>query len=478
MNTFLIFGVEMRTFITKIGNYFMTKTENVQRNLFEYLWADTFGLEPELSAIDEVLSQDDRLFDEVKEVFNNRSEHSKTLGRHSVAVESVIRLLIVKQLYNWSYRLTVQQVRDSYSLRHFTRIYFDKVPHYSILSRYARLIPAETLRTLHEKIVELARARKVTRGRKLRVDTTAVETNMHYPTDSSLLSDGVRVLTRIVKKAKAAGLASGKVVRDFSRSTKRRVLNIVKFARGRSEASKDAFKESYKRIMTITKQVVKNVQQINETLQEESGRIAQMLKEQIDHFLPLVQQVISQTERRILKGESVPSAEKVFSLFETHSYVVRKGKSHKRDEFGQVIKLQEADGGIISDYQTYSSQPDDAGEFIPSIQKHVDIFGRPPHLAAADRGFYSKNNEQEAHDMGVKRVCVPKTGKLSKERKQLQKLRWFKQGQRFRAGCEGRISVMKRQHGFDRCRNKGQAAFDSWIAWGVIAKNLKVIATA
>lgn len=105
MNTFLIFGVEMRTFITKIGNYFMTKNENVQRNLFEYLWADTFGLEPELAAIDEVLSQDDRLFDEVKEVFNNRSEHSKTLGRHSVAVESVIRLLIVKQLYNWSYRL-------------------------------------------------------------------------------------------------------------------------------------------------------------------------------------------------------------------------------------------------------------------------------------------------------------------------------------------------------------------------------------
>ena len=473
-----IFGVEMREIITKIGTSLVTKIENVQRNLFEQLFNDTFELAPELAAIDEVLSDDERLLDEIKQVFDNRSKHSKILGRHSVAVESVVRLILVKHLYNWTYRFTQQQVRDSYSLRHFTRIYFDKVPHYSILCRYQRLIGAETLQYLHEKIVRLAKTRKVTDGRKLRVDTTVVETNIHHPTDSGLLSDSVRVLTRVIEKAKEAGLVSGKIGRNFSRCTKRQVLNIVKFARGRSDASKEAFKQSYKKIISTARRIVKNVRQIREIIKEETDRVVEAIKAEIDHYLPLVQKVISQAKRRVLKDESVPTEEKVYSIFEPHSYVVRKGKSHKANEFGQVIKLQESDGGIISDYQTYSSQPNDMGEFIPSIQKHIDIFGRPPHLAAADRGFYSERNEQTAYEMGVKRVCIPKKGKISKERKQQQKSRWFKQGQKFRAGAEGRISVMKRQHGFDRCRNKGQAGIDCWIAWGVIAKNLKVMATA
>lgn len=456
----------------------MTKLENVQRNLFEHLITDTFEVAPELRAIDEVLSEDERLLNGIKEVFDNRSSNSRTLGRHSVAVESIVRLILVKHIYEWTYRFTQQQVRDSYSLRHFTRIYFDKVPHYSILCRYEKLIPAETLKKLHDKIVGIAKARKVTRGRKLRVDTTVVETNIHYPTDSGLLSDSVRVLTRIIEKTKDAGLASGKVVRNFSRSTKRQVLNIVKFARGRSDSSREAFKESYEKIINITKQVVKNVQKIRETIEKETELIVYAIKEEVDHYLPMVQKVISQTKRRVLEGVSVPTAEKIFSIFEPHSYVVRKGKSHKPNEFGQVIKLQEAEGGIITDYQTYSSQPDDAGEFLPSVQKHIDIFGHAPHLAAGDRGFYSKDNEEQAHQMGVKCVCLPKKGKPSKERRELQKSRWFKQGQRFRAGSEGKISVMKRQHGFNRCRNKGQSGFDCWIAWGVIAKNLKVIAAA
>jgi len=474
----LKFVVEVHEFITKRGIKFMTKMENVQRNLFEQLMNDIFEVAPELAAIDEVLSEDERLLDEIKEVFDNRSSNSRTLGRHSVAVESIVRLILIKHIYEWTYRFTQQQVRDSYSLRHFTRIYFDKVPHYSILCRYERLIPEETLKRLNEKMVAIAKTRKVTRGRKLRVDTTVVETNIHYPTDSGLLSDCVRVLTRIIEKAKAAGLASGKVARNFSRSTKRQVLNIVKFARGRSDSSKEAFKKSYEKIINITNQVVSNIQQIREAIQQEASLESVAIKEAIDHFIPLVQKVISQTRRRILKDESVPTAEKVYSLFEPHSYVVRKGKSHKANEFGQVIKVQEADGGIITDYQTYSSQPDDVGEFIPSIQRHIDIFDRAPHLAAADRGFYSQDNEQKAHQMGVKRVCVPKKGKLSEERKRLQKSRWFKQGQRFRAGSEGKISVLKRAHGFDRCRNKGQAGFDAWIAWGVIAKNVRVIAAA
>jgi IS5 family transposase len=477
MNYIRSFRVEMSVFID-IGLYVMTKMDNIQRNLFEHLFEDHFEVDPELAAIDKILSEDESLLDEIRTIFDSRSTFSKTLGRHSIAVESIIRLLLVKHLYDWTYRFTVQQVRDSYSLRHFTHLYFTRVPHYSILCRYAKLISEEKLKALHRCIIEIAKKHKVTKGRKLRVDTTVVETNVHYPTDSTLLSDSVRVLTRIIKIARDAGLASGKVVRDFSRATKRQVLNIVKSARGRSEACKDAFKESYERIIHIAKAVVKNAKEIRNALDDMTDSVVQVIQKQIDHFIPLIEKVISQTIRRVIQGDSVPTGEKVYSIFEPYTYVVRKGKSHKTNEFGQVLKLQEAEGGIITDYQTYTSQPDDRSLFVPSVQNHVEIFGQAPHLAAADRGFYTKDNEQKAKELGVKYVCMPKVGKLSKERQKLQKSRWFKQGQRFRAGLEGRISVMKRQHGFDKCRNKGQAGFDAYIAWGVIAKNIRVIANA
>lgn len=464
----------------------MTKEKNIQVNIFEtMLPTGEVQLNPELQAIDKIIDEDPSIFNEVKQIFIKRQPRSKTLGRPSTAVEVILRFLILKHLFCWSLRMTIGFVKDSISLRYFTRVYLDPIPHYSVLSRYEKLIPPETIKELNKKIVKIAKKHKITKGRKMRVDTTVVETNIHYPTDSSLLSDGIRVVTRINKKLKKAGIVAGEMVRDVSRRVKRRVLNIIKFARAKSETAEAAFQKTYKELIDITNDTIRRANEIKRTvvnrarhLGDEAIKTAKKAKEQLDHYIPLIEKVIHQAESRILHDESVPNTEKIISIFEPHSYVVRKGKRNKPNEFGKVVKIQEADGKIITDFESYPVNVADPNLFIPSVEKHIEIFERPPDLAAGDRGFYSQENEEKAYQLGVKRVCLPKKGNKSKERKALEKSRWFKAGQRFRAGCEGKISVLKRCHGLDRCLNKGENGFDQWIGWGIIASNLKVIANS
>lgn len=462
----------------------MTKPQNLQADIFESLlpFAD-IDMEPKLKKIDQALEDDPTILRELYDVISKRHKYSKTLGRHSTAVETVLRMLIIRHYFNWSLRDTEQLVKDSFSLRQFARVYFEKVPNYTVLSRYEHLIADATLKKINKKIVKIAQDRKITKGRKLRVDTTVVETNIHYPTDSSLLANGVGVLARLASQVKQAGIATGELVRDFRRSTKRRLLTIIKFAKGTSQTAQQTFKKSYRQLITITQQAVNNARTLKRTvvnrarrLGVEASRVARHVKEQWDHFIPLIEQVIYQSERRIFQGQSVANDDKIFSLFEPHSYLIRKGKGHQPNEFGQLVKIQEADGGIISDYERFNTYVADSDLFIPAVEQHIETFGRPPQLAAADRSFHSAANEQLAYAKGVKRVCLPQKGNKSKERQQLEKSRWFKAGQRFRAGSEGRISVLKRVHGLDRCLNKGQDGFDHWLGWGVIAANLKVIA--
>jgi transposase, IS5 family len=198
---------------------------------------------------------------------------------------------------------------------------------------------------------------------------------------------------------------------------------------------------------------------------------------QIAQMLPLVHRVMAQTRARILGGDK-HYRDKVFSLFEPHTEAIRKGKASKPTEFGKLVKIQEAENQFVVDYQVYQQRPDDRTLAIPSLAAHQQIFGRAPHLLAADRGFWSHANKQAAKTAGVKRVCIPAVGKLSVEQRAEQHQRWFRRGQRVRAGCEGRISVMKRRDGLTRCRYRGWDGMERWVGWGVVSNNLWVLMTA
>jgi IS5 family transposase len=188
-------------------------------------------------------------------------------------------------------------------------------------------------------------------------------------------------------------------------------------------------------------------------------------------MMPRVRQVIKQTRARIFRGET-RSDGKIVSLFEPSTEIIRKGKAGKPNEFGKMVKLQEAENQIVIDYEVYEQRPNDAALLIPAIKTHEAVLGRTPRLVAADAGFYSAKNEAAAKGKGVKRVCIPNRSTKSAARRREQKKRWFRNGQKWRTGCEGRISVVKRRHGLTRCRYKGESGMKRWVGLGVIADNL------
>ena len=195
------------------------------------------------------------------------------------------------------------------------------------------------------------------------------------------------------------------------------------------------------------------------------------LRQKLEKMVPRVQRVMRQTTARVFAGDTHAEG-KIVSLFEPSTEVIRKGKAGKPTEFGKMVKLQEAENQIVTDYEVYDRRPNDADLLIAAVETHHARLGRIPRLVAADAAFYSAKNEAAAKAKGVKRVCIPNRSTKSPERKREQKKRWFRNGQKWRTGCEGRISVAKRRHGLNRCRYKGSDGMKRWVGLGVIADNL------
>jgi IS5 family transposase len=319
----------------------------------------------------------------------------------------------------------------------------------------------------------------------MRVDTTVVETNIHHPTDSTLLGDGVRVLIRTMKKITEIAGAVGSQLRDRSRSVKLRLLEIARIARAKGPLNYERLKQGYRQLLNSTSRVVGQAKRFSEEISDGTKRSRRILKqialeglrEDIEEMLPLVRRVIHQTRQRIFHGNTRTEG-KLLSVFEPLTEVIRKGKAGKPNEFGKVLKLQEAENQIVVDYEVYAQRPNDCDLLIPSLDSHRAKLARVPRLLAADAGFYSAKNEAAAKARGVKRVCIPNRSTKSVERRREQKKRWFRNGQKWRTGCEGRISVVKRRHGLRRCRYKGFRGMQCWIGLGVIADNILNIGRA
>ena len=427
---------------------------------------------------DEVL-EDEQLVATVYEALAKRRPKSRSRGRQATPAEVVLRLMILKHVRNWSYYILEREVRANLVYRDFTRVGAAKMPDAKTMGRWGRALGPQVIKQVHEQIVEIARTKEVIEGRRMRVDTTVTETNIHHPTDSSLLEDGVRVLTRTMKKITKIAGEVGSKLRDRSRSVKLRVLDIARAARAKGPQSQEKLKRNYRQLLESTSRVVGQARQFSKEIADGIKRSKDIVKQLaleglrqgIDTMIPRVKQVMKQTRARIFRGDT-RSDGKIFSLFEPSTEIIRKGKAAKPNEFGKMVKLQEAENQIIIDYEVYDRRPNDADLLVPAIEAHQAKLGRTPHLVAADAAFYSDKNEKAAKAKGVKRVCVPNRSTKSAERKREQKKRWFRQGQKWRTGCEGRVSVTKRRHGLNRCRYKGDDGMKRWVGFGVIADNL------
>jgi IS5 family transposase len=428
--------------------------------------------EPELAELDRLLA-DDELFQQVKADLVQRYPQSLRTGRPSTPVEVVLRLLVVKHLYGWSYEQTEQFVNDSVVLRQFCRLYLAPVPDDTTLLRWANLIQPATLPRLLDRVTELARARQVTRGRKLRLDSTVVETDIHHPSDSTLLADGVRVLSRLLRRAKAvvdAGAAAGgELWRDRTRTAKRLARRIGATMVHNKQGTEQARRALYQRLLAVARASHRQAARVRTLLPPE--RAAQ-LETAFGRFVPLVARVIDQATRRVLHGEQVPAPDKVLSLFEPHTAVLRRGKARQPTEFGAKVVLAEVEGGLVTRYTVCTGNADDALSLPDSLAHHQRSFGRPPDLLAGDRHFYSGANCRLAAAAGVRRVVLPHHGQPGRGDAARERERWFRRGHCFRAGIEGRISVLRRRFGLRRCRYHGAAGMERWVGWGIVAHNL------
>jgi transposase, IS5 family len=427
---------------------------------------------------DEVLA-DEEIVAIVYEALAKRHPKSRSRGRRGTPAEVVLRLLILKHIRNWSYQELEREVRANLVYRDFTRVGSGKMPDAKTMGRWGVALGPQMLKQIHERMVKIAQAKGVITGRRMRVDTTVVETNIHYPTDSTLLGDGVRVLTRAMKKITQLAGDVGTTLRDRSRSVKFRLLEIGRIARAKGQINQEKLKQRYRSLLNTTSRVVGQAKrfsaEIGEGVKQATSVFKQValegLRAQLDEMVPLVRQVMKQTRARIFHGNT-RSGGKLLSLFEPSTEVIRKGKAGKPNEFGKMVKLQEAENQIIIDYEVYERRPNDCDLLVPAIDTHQALLGRAPHLAAADAAFYSAKNEAAAKAKGVKRVCIPNRSTKSSERKREQKKRWFRNGQKWRTGCEGRISVAKRRHGLSRCRYNGYVGMHRWVGLGVIADTL------
>ena len=314
------------------------------------------------------------------------------------------------------------------------------------------------------------------------MDAMVVETNVHHPTDSALLGDGVRVLSRLLRRARKV-LPSKEIdrlgkdlFRTRNRSVRRTAQRLHRIARRKGEKAKEELKEAYQKLISITQASRAQAGRVVEALRESAEGGAKRLQEHFEHFLPLVDQGIAQASRRVLDGEHLPATEKLLSVFEEHTQIITRHKAGKMREFGRKVVLDEVDGGIISRYEVLSESSSERSELPESLRAHQKHFGRAPDLLAGDRGLYSSENEKEAQEAGVKRVVLPKSGRLSEERQRHEKQGWFKRGFRFRAGIEGRISVLNRAFGLDVCLDHGEEGMGKWVGWGILAHNMRQIA--
>jgi IS5 family transposase len=437
--------------------------------------------EPWMKKADEILD-DEELIETVYEALRRRHPQSATRGRMGTPAEIVIRLMVLKHVRGWSYETLEREVRANMVYRMFTRIGAENVPDAKTMGRLGQALGPEIVERVHERLVGIARERKIVRGRKLRVDTTVVETNIHYPTDSSLLGDGVRVLTRTMQRLNSFVSVAVGHIRNRMRGTTRRVMEIARASRSRGKGVEEKRKRSYQRLLTITGQVVRQAERASQavTKMKRRPRRVQQMQQELDRMIGLVRHVMKQTKARIFSDDT-HFTDKVLSVFEPQTEVIRKGKASKPNEFGKMVKIQEAENQIITSYAVYEKRPNDSDLLVKAVEEHHHRLGQVPDVVAADAAFHSPTNKLVIQRMGVKYISVPNRSTKNPALRKMQKTRWFRKGQRWRTGSEGRISVLKRRHGLDRCRYRGQDGMNRWVGFGVIADNLinmgRVLAT-
>jgi IS5 family transposase len=427
-------------------------------------------LPAELAAVDAYLD-DERFLVPWETLFDRR------LGRPSVPVDTLLRLLYLKHRYGLGYETLCKEVSDSISWRRFCRIGLDRpVPHPTTLVKLVRRAGPDVIEQLNQALVAKLTGDKLLRARKLRVDTTVVEADIDYPTDADLLEHAVRKLGGLVRRIKGRGAASRTRFRDRGRAAGRRMKQLARTLRRRSGVAMAEVDRLTGEVATIARTTLREVQVVADNARRVrrrrpgDGQLARLVGE-LDETICATERLLAQTDQRLAGNRVIPN--RLVSLADPDARPIRKGKPRHPTQFGYTLLLAEDERGFIADHQLQQGNPPDAPQLAPAVQRVVAVTGRTPGTVVGDRGFGTAANDQVLEALGVKRVGLQRTGTPGKARLAVERTRRFRRLRNWRVGIEARISHLKRSFGLRRTRLRRLGGARTWVGLGLFAYNLQ-----
>lgn len=445
---------------------------------FEFL-RQGVELDPVLAGIADFIDEHSALVEAVQQDME-RGLKKPTTGRNGITASQVLRSLVLMRVKNWDYRELRERIADGHTLRIFTCFNTQPVPKHDAFNRsFNRLTPA-TFQAVNHAVVQAAVDAGLEDGKKLRNDTTVVESNIHWPTDGTLLWDTVRVLIRLIGRLRRIVPKDVPRFPNRKRAARKRMQKLQRMTAAQRERQQVS---TYRQLLAITQEVLQNARRTVDATLHSSGQTAtdalaiEALRKEIAGVGQLGDRVVDQARRRVLDREQVPTSEKLYSIFESHTDLIKRGKTNKPVEFGHKVFLAESAQGLITQYRVLDGNPVDENHVPTALDHHKTMFGAVPETYATDRGFHSPSNQDACRDAGVACASIPQRGgKKTRQRAALEKSPAFKKAQRFRAGIEGTISVLFRGRGMRRCLAHGKERFELLIGAAVLANNLMRIA--
>lgn len=394
-------------------------------------------------------------------------------GRESrYTSEEILRSLVVMFVEQDSYRDVVVRIENSEFLRSFVGFgFFKPMMDFSFVGKAFAALSEETWKAVNASLAQYAKEEEWISGEKLRTDTTAYEANIHYPTDSSLLWDSFRVLARVLRRVQKELPTLGVKHRYHDKKVKKMAFYIARNAKSRSKATQRTVKRIYRTL-------IDRVRWIAAVSRDIEQRLCLTLYDapELEQYTPIVERIVDQAARRVFGGEIVPASEKVYSLFEAHTELLKRGKAGKAVEFGHKVLIAQTGEKFITHYQVMPEREEDKDLLGQTLDAHRDLFGHAPGTLAADKGFYASVTQLAQLEQAIKTVSICKKGRRTKAEEAREHSDAFAAGQRFRAGVEGSISVLKRAYKLNRCLFKGYKHFASSVGCAVFCHNLVLLA--
>jgi transposase, IS5 family len=441
----------------------MRQDRIIQASIFDVFAPHEIGRE--LLAISQWLDRHRQLLSLI--AADLRHDGLRQTGRHGLSAEAVLRCGLLKQYRQLSYEELAFHVQDSASFRAFARLPIGWCPKKSVLHKTISAVRAATWEQINRVLLAGAKDAKVESGAVIRLDSTTSAALLHEPSDSSLLWDAVRVMVRLLRQADELCAGAAPAWRNHRRLAKKRAL-AIKYSRGHVERVK-----LYRELIAVTWTTLGQVRAAAARMPMSGGLMTEAWRAEVRHYQPLIERIIVQSERRVLRGETVPAQEKLVSLFETHADIILKGS--RAPCYGHKLNLTSGRSGLILDLVIETGNPADSERFLPMLDRHIAFYGSAPRQAAADGGYATRDNLDQAKAKGVADVAFHKKRGLTIE--DMVKSHWvYRKLRNFRAGIEAGISCLKRAYGLARSTWRGLAHFKAYVWSSVVAYNLALLA--